>query len=283
MNDYKKFDFKLVPYSETEADILTALLCDAGFESFVPDGTGVTAYIKKELYNEDLLGGALRDQYPFNADISWSFEDMEGRDWNEEWEKNYFTPILIDGKCVIHSSFHSDYPKVEYDIVIDPKMAFGTGHHETTSLMVEEILCLDMKCKTVLDVGTGTGILAILSAMRGAKDITGIEIDPAAYENAMENIELNNAGHIKVLLGDASLIEEGIGGVDFLLANINRNIITNDIGFYASALNAGGTMLLSGFYRDDVPLILKAASKYGLTEIKHQVKKDWTMLKLKKD
>ena len=282
MNDYKKFDFKLNPYSETEADILTAFLCDAGFESFVPGNSGVTAYIKKELYSEDALTCAVRNQYPFNAAISWSFEDLEGRDWNEEWEKNYFTPILIGDKCVIHSSFHSDYPRVEYDIVIDPKMAFGTGHHETTSLMVKEILALDMIDKTVLDVGTGTGILAILSAMRGAKSITGIEIDPAACDNAVENIKLNYTGHIKVLQGDASLIKDGIKGVDFLLANINRNIITNDIGIYSSALNTGGTMLLSGFYENDIPVILKAASMYGLTEVKHEVKKDWTMLKLKK-
>lgn len=283
MNDYKKIDFILNPYSETEADILTALLCDAGFESFVPGAPGVTAYIKSELYNEDELINAVRNQYPFNASIDWSTEDLEGRDWNEEWEKNYFTPIQIDGRCVIHAPFHSDYPKVEYDIVIDPKMSFGTGHHETTSLMVGEILELDMLGKTVLDVGTGTGILAILCAKRGADDITGIEIDPGASENAVHNAGLNDSGNIKILQGDASLIKNNsIGGADILLANINRNIIINDIGTYSTALKSGGIMLLSGFYEEDIPIILKAASAYGLREIRHKVKNDWTMLKLEK-
>lgn len=283
MNDYKKLDFILNPYSETEADILTALLCEAGFESFVPNDTGVAAYIKKELYDKEVLECAVKDEYPFNAEISWNIEDVEGRDWNEEWEKNYFTPITIDGRCVIHSSFHSEYPDAEYDIVIDPKMAFGTGHHETTSLMAGEILKLDIRGKTVLDVGTGTGILAILSAKRGARNVTGIEIDPGAYENALENIKLNNTTDIKILLGDASLIKKGIHGVDILLANINRNIIIDDIGKYAMALRTGGIMLLSGFYKDDVPLILESAYKHGLTEVCHSEKKEWTMLKLKKD
>lgn len=281
MNDYRKVDFILVPNSETESDILSALICDIGFESFVPNENGVVAYIKDELFSPDAIFEAI-ELYPFNAQINWAEEFVEGRDWNEEWEKNYFTPILIADRCVIHSTFHVDYPKAEYEILINPKMAFGTGHHETTTMMVENILDSNMQGKRILDVGTGTGILAILAAKRGASHICGIEIDPMAYENALENININNVDQVEILLGDASLINNDMPQVDMVLANINRNIILNDIATYSSILDHGGLMQLSGFYDDDIPALLEAATANSLQEIKRIQKSRWAMLLLKK-
>ena len=207
---------------------------------------------------------------------------MKGKDWNEEWEKHYFRPILIDDKCVIHSSFHTDVPEAPYDIVIDPKMAFGTGHHNTTSQMVKHILASDIKGKSVIDMGTGTGILGILAAMRGASRVTGIEIDGAAYENAIENVSLNHV-EMDLIHGDASALA-GLEPADFLFANINRNIITNDMSAYAATLQKGGLMLLSGFYESDIPVVLEAAKPFGLSEKTHTVKGDnWTCLILIKN
>ena len=197
MNNYYKVRFDLNPCTETETDVLAALLCDAGFESFEPDCKGVSAYIRQELYEPSVVNDAIA-VYPFSSSIKVTEELIEGQDWNGEWEKHYFKPIVFEDMCVVHSSFHTDYPKAEYDIVIDPKMAFGTGHHETTSLMIRRILSADMRGKNVLDMGTGTGILAILSAMRGAGNVVGVEIDPPAYENAKENIAVNGEERIDI-------------------------------------------------------------------------------------
>ena len=176
MNDYIKTSFKEEPNDEVQCDILAALLCEIGYESFEQNNTGINAFIKLELFDNNKISEVLAE-FDFSSKISWENERIEGRDWNEEWEKNYFTPMVIADRCVIHSTFHKDYPKMEYDIVIDPKMAFGTGHHETTCLMVEQILREDMRGATVLDMGTGTGILAMLASKCGAKEAVGIEID----------------------------------------------------------------------------------------------------------
>ena len=281
MNDYFKIRFELKPCTETETDVLAALLCDVGFESFEPDAGGVSAYIKKELYDAAAVNSAVAS-YPFSSSIAVTKELIEGQDWNHEWEKQYFEPIVFEGKCVVHSSFHKDYPKAEYDIVIDPKMAFGTGHHETTSLMIRRILSLDMVGKRVLDMGTGTGILAILSAMCGAGVVVGVEIDPFAYANAKDNIELNKKSDIDIRLGGVETVTEN-DYFDYLFANINRNIILSDIGKYAESLRKEGVMLLSGFYLCDVDIIMDEAEKHGLQ--KHSVisEKDWANILLVKN
>ena len=265
MNNYYKVRFDLNPCTETETDVLAALLCDAGFESFEPDCKGVSAYIRQELYEPSVVNDAIA-VYPFSSSIKVTEELIEGQDWNSEWEKHYFKPIVFEDMCVVHSSFHTDYPKAEYDIVIDPKMAFGTGHHETTSLMIHRILSADMRGKNVLDMGTGTGILAILSAMRGAGNVVGVEIDPPAYENAKENVAVNGEERIDIRLGGVDAVKE-VEYFDYVLANINRNIILADIGSYAKSLKSGGTMLLSGFYIHDVDMIVEAAGKYGLQKL----------------
>lgn len=280
MNDYYKVKFTLAPCLAYECDILAALLADVGFESFEQTEDGVDAFVKKELWDKDTVSEVIKS-YDFEAKIDFSEELVVGQDWNEEWEKHYFNPIVFEDKCVIHSSFHKDFPRLQYDIVIDPKMAFGTGHHETTSLMIKRILDAEMTGKSVLDMGTGTGVLAILSAMVGAANVVGVEIDPPAYENAVANAQLNGHPEIDLRLGGAETVAES-NSFDFVLANINRNIITADIDRYASALKVGGEMMLSGFYVDDVPVVEAAANKCGLERVSVIEKNRWANLQLVK-
>jgi ribosomal protein L11 methyltransferase len=280
MNDYIEARFQVDPCDEIATDVLAAILCENGYESFVPDETGLTAYVKKELFDSDVLTDVI-STFPMDNKITLSYEIIEGQDWNSEWEKNYFQPIVVGDKCVIHSSFHNDVPSAEYDIVIDPKMAFGTGHHATTSLIIRQLLEMDLKDKDVMDMGTGTGILAILCAMRGAKNVSAIEIDEFAYVNAVENVRLNGVPQINVHHGDAALLkEENI--VDVFIANINRNIITNDIDSYADNLKLEGLMLLSGFYEEDIPVIMEKAKILGLEYKSHSVQDIWSCLILEK-
>ncbi len=280
MNDYIEVRFDITPCDETATDVMAALLCDFGYESFLPDETGLTAYVKKELFDEAALPSII-DDFPMYSQIKYSVELVEGQDWNSEWEKNYFKPIIVGDKCVIHSSFHKDIPSLPYDIVIDPKMAFGTGHHATTSLVIENLLEMDLEGRSVIDMGTGTGILAILALMRGATNITAIEIDPMAHANAIENLKINGAEAVDLILGDASkLPAEEV--CDLFIANINRNIITGDIASYVKTLKNGGVMLLSGFYEHDIDVIMRCAKPLGLQYVSHKVKDSWSCLKLTK-
>ena len=269
------------PCSEDITDLAAAFLADAGFESFEPDENGLTSYIRATPQAISIAEEALMD-FPYDVKFEITSEFIEGEDWNAEWEKNYFKPIVIGDKCVVHSTFHKDVPTAKYDIVIDPKMAFGTGHHDTTSQMMRLILDLDLSGKSVIDMGTGTGILAILAKMRGASDVHGIEIDEPAYLNAIDHTRLNNVD-IDIIHGDASALES-LDDADFLFANINRNIITGDINSYSKRLKSGGEMLLSGFYDSDIEIVEAAAAPYGLKEIDRLVSPaGWTALRLKKD
>lgn len=270
------------PCNNDITDLAAAFLADAGFETFEPDETGLTAYIPADASTDarELATESLND-FPINTDFDISASPVPGRDWNEEWEKNYFKPIVIDNRCVIHSTFHKDIPEGEYDIVIDPKMAFGTGHHHTTSRMVAWLLEEDLKGKSVIDMGTGTGILAILSAMRGAAPVTGIEIDPGAHENALENAALNKVP-LELICGDASALND-LAPADFFLANINRNIIMADMPAYVKTLKPGGTMLLSGFYEQDIPLVETEAGKFGLKKTGIKSSDNWVAVKFIKD
>jgi ribosomal protein L11 methyltransferase len=280
MNDYREVRIDMKPCSEDATDLLAALLADVGFESFVPDDNGLTAYVREEDFNREAINLIVAD-FPMHVSMTVHDNFVEGQDWNAEWEKNYFKPIVVGNKCAIYSSFHTDVPEAQYRIVIDPKMAFGTGHHATTSQVISALLNLDLKGKAVIDMGTGTGILAILSSMLGATNVTGIEIDEFAYTNAVENVRLNNQADIKLINGDASALA-GIDPVDVFVANINRNIITGDIDRYAKALKSGGVMLLSGFYVEDIPVIMAAAEPLGLSKDSFTEDKNWTCLKLVK-
>lgn len=280
MNDYTSLRLDITPCSDTATDIMAAILADVGYESFVPDDSGLTAYIRNELYSPEAVREAI-DAFPLpDVRITATSEFIEGCDWNHEWEKNYFQPIVVADRCVIHSSFHTGYPVCEYDIAIDPKMAFGTGHHATTSLIIGRLLEEDLTGKSVTDMGTGTGILAILAAMRGASPVTAIEIDPAAEINARENVVSNGHPEIDVRLGDASLLPD-VPQADIFIANINRNIITADLHSYAAAMKPGATLLLSGFYEADIPVIMEVARPLGLEYEGHTVKGDnWACLRL---
>lgn len=279
MNNYYSLSFRLTPCSEDATDLLAAFLADAGAESFEPSQTGLTAYIKEELYSADAINECIAD-FPFPCQIDYDATLIEGEDWNSEWEKNYFQPILIDDKVVIRSSFHKDAPKAEYEILIDPKMAFGTGHHATTSMMVHRILEADMKDATVIDMGTGTGILAILCTMRGAKVAYGIEIDEMAFENTLENGRLNSSP-AQFICGDASALE-ALPQADLFLANINRNVITADIAAYAAHIRPGGMLFLSGFYEPDVAIIEAAAAPHGLRLAHTMLQGEWCSLAMRK-
>lgn len=277
-----KVRLECTPCTEDITDLLAAFLADIGFESFVPDEKGLTAFISAPAWNDESLAEAISD-FPMETAIEWSSEFVESRNWNEEWEKNYFKPIVIAGECAVHSSFHTDVPKARYDILIDPKMAFGTGHHATTSQMMRYILDIpEIDGKSVIDMGTGTGILSILSKMRGAGDVTGIEIDPGAFENAVENSALNHQA-VRFICGDATALAE-CEPADIFLANINRNVITADIACYAEKIKPGGMLLLSGFYTADIPVVMEAAAPLGFTLVKTSEEGDhWAAIQLIKE
>lgn len=280
MNDYVEVRVSLTPCSEVMTDVLAALLADAGFESFVPDENGLTAYIRASDYRDEMA--EIAGRLPFECSSTWNAVTVEGRDWNHEWEKNYFQPIVVGDQCVIHSSFHTDIPRCRYDIVIDPKMAFGTGHHSTTWLMISRLLDADLTGRKVIDMGTGTGILAILAAMRGASRVAGIEIDEAAYVNAVENIALNDHAEITLVHGDASALRNLDFKADLFMANINRNVITSDIALYADAIVSGADMFLSGFYGTDVDIVAAAAEKCGFEKRDVTSRNEWACLHLVK-
>lgn len=269
------------PDLTTASDMLSAFLGEIGFESFVFENNVLTAYVRSEAFSSEAFAEVL-DQLPLpQVTLSAETEEIEGRDWNHEWEKNYFQPIVVADRCVIHSTFHTGYPKCEYDIVIDPKMAFGTGHHATTSQIIAQLLELDLIGKAVVDMGTGTGILAILAAMRGAAPVVAIEIDPAAEVNARENMMLNHQAQIDLRLGDATMLEGC--RADVFIANINRNIILNDLEAYAATLNRDAIMILSGFYESDIPMLEARAAAFGLEYVRHTTQGDnWACLVLRK-
>lgn len=282
MNDYIEVRIDTEPCSEDATDLMAACLADVGYESFVPDDKGLTAYVRAKEFSTDRLAEAIDDFGMDGVKVTVRHELVPGRDWNSEWERNYFKPIVVGDRVVIHSSFHTDVPQAEHRIVIDPKMAFGTGHHATTSQVIKALLSLDLRGKSVIDMGTGTGILAILSAMLGADRVTGIEIDEAAYVNAVDNVKLNHHPEIRLINGDASALA-ALEPADVFIANINRNIITGDIDRYARALKPGGTMLLSGFYVEDIPVVVAAAQPHGLREEGYTDSERWVCLRLHKD
>lgn len=275
---YFEFTFKTQPFSETANDILAAVLGEIGFESFVTTEDGLNAYIQQNLLDEEAVKQVISDFPMSETLINYTFVEAEDKDWNEEWEKNYFQPIVIGNRCVIHSSFHHDIPQTEYDIVINPQMAFGTGHHETTSLIVEEILNNDFNDKSLLDMGCGTSILAILARMRGAQPCVAIDIDEWCVRNSIENIELNHIDHIDVKLGDASILKDQ-GVFDIVIANINRNILLNDMKQYVACMKPGSTLYMSGFYVDDIPAIRNEAERNGLRFEHHREKNNWAAVK----
>ena len=255
-------------------DILASELGNIGFDSFISEDTGLLAYIETGKFRELALEDCLNN-FPLQ-DIRFyhTLRLIKSCNWNEEWEKNYFQPVAIEKECLIRASFHSEIKGFKYTLVIDPKMAFGTGNHATTHLMLSELLQLDVKGKAFLDMGCGTAVLAILAAIKEASQIVAIDIDEWAYENAIENCRLNRTEQIKVVLGGAEQIDR-YGTFDYIFANINRNILLNDIHRYVPALNPEGSLFMSGFYKDDIPAIEAECRRYGLILSSFKEKDDW--------
>lgn len=277
--NYIELKFTLEPNTEINRDLLSAILGEIGFESFVESEKGINAYVREKLFSEESLAEVLENVPLPNTHIRYHIETIEDKNWNEEWEKHFFQPIIIDNRAVIHSSFHQNVPQLPYDIVIDPKMAFGTGHHATTSLMVSYLLDMDVSEKSFLDMGCGTAVLAILARKKGAFPVKAIDIDSWAYENSLENIQLNKTSDIEIELGDASLL--GKEKYDFIFANINRNILLADIGTYARCMKKGAFLYMSGFYQEDMDVILKECDKHKLRFVSHKGKDNWVAMELR--
>ena len=275
-NIYIEYKFTVTP-KEPATEILIAELGNVGFESFVENENGVTAYIQKENWNDALFEGI----FILNSDeflIDYTQHEVAQTNWNAKWEKN-FEAIEVDETVSIRAPFHENQ-NLKYDIVIEPKMSFGTGHHETTHMMVQHLLQLELENKKVLDMGCGTGILAIFAEMRGAKPTDAIDIDNWCYLNSIENVERNNCEHISVFEGDSTLLTDK--KYDVIIANINRNILLMDMEIYTNCLNENGVLLLSGFYKEDIPMIDAEVSKYQLKLETNLERNNWVALKYNK-
>ena len=270
---YIEYNFKVAPV-QPASDILIAELGEVEFESFVETDDGVQAYIKKEDWYPNILDD-LQILYNPLFNIDYDYGEIEQENWNATWESN-FNPIQVGQQCIIRAPFH-EKPEVDYDIVIEPKMSFGTGHHETTHMMLQHILDHDFTGKSVLDMGSGTGVLAILAAMKGASDIDAIDIDNWCYQNAIENVERNNCSHINVYEGTADLLVDQ--KYDIIIANINRNILLEDIPAYVKCLKNAGILFLSGFYKEDIPRISERCEAVGLKFEKNLEKNNWVAVK----
>jgi len=274
--NYIEYNFTVSP-TEMGAEILMAELAEVGFDSFEDTPTGIKAYIPKDSWNEHILQDIYLLSNP-EFTISYQITEIEQVNWNEEWEKN-FSPIVVEDLCTVRANFHP-VPNTRYDIVITPKMSFGTGHHETTYMMLQQLLPLSLEGTKVLDMGCGTGILAIMAALRGAHDITAIDIDPWCVENATENVQQNNCSFITIKEGDVSLIAGE--QYNLILANINRNILLSDIPAYTQALLPQGLLLVSGFYEEDLPAIKEKCQEVGLTYLSHIERNRWVSAKFQR-
>jgi ribosomal protein L11 methyltransferase len=273
-NDYIEIDIKT---SEETAEILMALLGDLPFEMFEENSEGVKAYVKKKDYSEEI--DAYLAELQDSIDFSFEKNEIEGQNWNEVWESN-FHPLRIGDFCGIRATFHDSLQPIEHELIINPKMAFGTGHHETTHLMIEAMQFLDIKGKTVLDYGCGTGILSFLAKKLGAGELEAIDNDYPAYESTVENAEINNTPLEKIKLGTLDEVE----GTDFeiILANINRNVITASLSGLYQKLKKGGTLVTTGFLDADEVIMLEEFAKNNFTVLEKTARGYWICFKLTK-
>ncbi len=275
--DYMEVTFSLRDNS-TGMDILPAYLSEIGYESFMEADENLKAYIPADLFQKDKLT-ELTDTLPSDLRFSFLVKTIKDQNWNEVWESN-FEPVRIKDTVYVRAPFHKPDGKARYNIIIEPQMSFGTAHHETTSLLLELMLEENMTGKAVLDMGCGTGILAIFAEMLGASEIAAIDNDEWAYRNSLENVVKNKCKKISVHLGDAEIL--GNMRFDIILANINRNVIINDMAEYAKHLKTGGAILFSGFYSEDLPLVEISAKNSGLTAVKVSTKNNWIAVRFVK-
>ena len=269
---------------ETTADLMQAcqdLLADgaaeAGFESFEETETGMKAYVQKDLFDKEALDEYIADFPIVDTRITYDIKDAEDKDWNQEWEEQGFAPIFVADQVVIYDT--SNRPDI-IEIGIEAKLAFGTGNHETTRMIISQLLQMPVKTKRVLDCGTGTGILGLTASKLGAKEVVGYDIDEWSVENAKHNAVLNGVDNMEVLFGNCNVLNHVSGVFDVVMANINRNILLSDMRLFRSVMNIGGTLILSGFYEEDVPVLLEKAAELGLHEVTRQVDNNWTCLVL---
>ncbi len=259
-------------------EILMAELGELGFESFVETDEGMEAYIQEDIF-DDMAVKQMLENYAARTAISYQFKKIVRQNWNEEWEKN-FQPIQIGEQIYVRADFHEPMPDFPFEIIITPKMSFGTGHHETTSMVMEHQLTIDHANKKVLDVGTGTGILAVLASKLGASQISAFDIDEWSVENTIENVQLNNVSNVSVRQG--TIEDEPKDRYDIVLANINRNILLNQIPVYVTFLKKGGDLIVSGFYEKDIADIQTVAESVGLKKIAQLSKNNWAAVVFKK-
>ena len=260
------------------SEILQAELGEIGFNSFVDTDNGFDAYVLESDFDQSSFQELIA-RYLDLAKITYESKTMERVNWNEEWEKNY-DPIIVDDQCIVKASFHqtASYP---YEIIIDPKMSFGTGHHETTYLMLKDLLSLDLKGKKVLDAGCGTGILAIMAHKKGAAEIKAYDIDPWCEENSRKNFVENNSESIEVQTGTISSLNYK-DNFDVILANINKNVLLEDIPAFSKLLKDGGLLLLSGFYENDIADLDSKTSENGLQRLHFSTKNNWALVRYTK-
>ena len=280
--EYIEVSMTITPFSEENAEIVTAEVSELPFESFSTEGEVLKCYIQKELYDPQALKVVMSGlDYP-DFTVEYSANLMPAVNWNAVWESQ-FTPIVVDGKCTIKASFHEGLKKTRFNITIDPKMAFGTGHHQTTYMMCRALLQNEdaVRGKVVMDMGCGTAILAILAAKMKAAQVHGIDIDAIAAISAYDNARLNRVGtRIETYCGDASLLQRNT--YDVFLANINRNILLQDIPTYAACIRKGGLLFVSGFYLEDMPMIVGMATSVGLNYVSHDTMDNWCCIKFSK-
>ena len=279
---YLEVNFHIEPQSEDMADILSALIADLGFETFEYTPTGLRAYIQRNLMDRQKTDEVVRNFPVPGIKITYSCEDTPDEDWNEKWEKEGFQPILIDNVIGVHDEKHL-IPPVKYDILIHPRQAFGTGSHQTTRMILTQLSEMDLEGKSVIDAGTGTGILAIMAMKRGAQKVKAYDIDEWSVENARQNLMLNGIENdVEILQGNSSCIEEE-RDKDLLIANINRNILLNDMSTFRKTLKNGGEMILSGFYENDIPVLMDKAKSLGFILKGKRNEEEWAMLLLEAD
>lgn len=266
-------------------DLLADSAAEEGFESFEETQEGLEAYVQKELFDKDALDASIADFPIEGTDISYTIEDAEDKDWNEEWEEQGFDPICVDDQVLIYDAKHPEHhPTTSPDhieIGIEAKLAFGTGNHETTRMIVSTLLNMNLYKMRVLDCGCGTGILGLVASKLGASEVVGYDIDEWSVENAKHNAQLNGVDNLEVYFGNASVINHISGVFDVVLANINRNILLEDMKSFRGVLNEGGYMILSGFYEEDIPVLLEKAKEFGLYESGRRTDNNWACLVLK--
>ena len=280
---YNEIIFDIKPLSRDYADILSAWIADLGFESFVNTEKGLKAYIQRNVFDKEALNSCLTS-YPISGvNITYQINEAPDENWNQTWEEESFKPITVDDEIVVHDSRYQVPEGFKYDILINPHMAFGTGSHETTRMILHALSEMDLREKRIVDAGTGTGILSIMAVMRGAADVLAYDIDEWSVENTTENLKANGMeGRVSVKLGDAKLLED-VSEVDLLIANINRNTLLNDLPRFRQTLAKRGQILLSGFLKEDVDYMLEAARDLQLHQVKESEEAQWAMLLLEAD